>query len=150
MKNVIIAVKAKLAENTGLRYVDEDWGQLDAYSPNFPVQWPCALIDMAANQFSNTGRTHGASPENRQEDIFRLIVRVANIRLGNSSAKAPANQKAVAYSIWDELEGVHVALHGWKPTDNCGALIRESITRAVRDDGVQEYIMVYGGHLNDV
>jgi hypothetical protein len=150
MKEVIIAVKEKLANLPSLRYVDEDWGQLDAYSPNFPVQWPCALIDLADNQFSNTGRVLGSTPENRQENIFKMIVRVANLRLGNSSAKAPLPQKTLAYSVWDEIAKVHAALHGWRPTDNGGQLIRESITRAVRDDGVQEYIIVFSGHLNDI
>lgn len=29
-----------ISQVTDLKYVDEDWGQLDDYSPHFPVKWP--------------------------------------------------------------------------------------------------------------
>ena len=44
MKNSLESIQQLLQAIEGLKYVDEDWGQLDYYSPNFPVQWPCVLI----------------------------------------------------------------------------------------------------------
>ena len=39
-----------------INYIDEDWGQLDYYAANFPVKFPCVLIDINHGQYSNLAK----------------------------------------------------------------------------------------------
>ena len=42
MKQAFLNLQEKLQELAELKYIDEDWGQLDAYSPNPPTKFPLA------------------------------------------------------------------------------------------------------------
>ena len=143
MQDIIQAIQNKVAEVTALKYVDEDWGQLDDYSPAPPAQFPCALIDIASLIFENTGRDNSATPINRQTAEGTITITIANLKLSNTSKRAPQGQKDNAWSVFGILEDVHKKVHGWKPTANTGALMRKSHKRVRRDDGIQEYQIVY-------
>lgn len=143
MKTFLEAVQAKLATITALQYIDEDWGQLDSYSPNPPAKFPCALIDVTALTFSNIGKDMTANPINRQAAEGTITFIIADVKLSNTSQRAPQSQKNNAWSIWTVLEEVHQKVHGWKPTADSGALIRTSHKRIRRDDGIQEYQVTY-------
>lgn len=149
MKEIIEKIQERLADYGDLRYVDENWGQLDYYSPNFPVKWPCALIDVVDARFSNIGRDRNQVPEQRQMGRIVVELRVANLRLSNSSAKAPRLQKEYARGIWDIIQGIHERLHGWAPNEMTSRLIRESVNRVRRDDGVQEYAVRFSCEANN-
>ena len=149
MEKVIKAIQDKLSANGNFEYVDENWGQLDYYSPNFPVKWPCVLIDITSANFSNIGKDNSKVPANRQMGAIVVELRIANLRLTNTSAKAPTMQKLYARSIWELVEQVHMELHGWNPTQGTSKLIRQSINRVRRDDGVQEYAVRYTAEEND-
>lgn len=143
MQDIIQAIQNKVAEVTALKYVDEDWGQLDDYSPNPPAQFPCALIDIASLVFSDVGRDNSATPINRQTAVGSITITIANLKLSNTSKRAPQGQKDNAWSVFCLLDDVHKKVHGWKPTGNTGALMRKSHKRVRRDDGIQEYQIVY-------
>lgn len=143
MQDIIQAIQNKVAEVTTLKYVDEDWGQLDDYSPNPPAQFPCALIDIASLVFENTGRDNSATPINRQTAVGSITITIANLKLSNTSKRAPQAQKDNAWSVFGILDDVHKKVHGWKPTGTTGALMRKSHKRVRRDDGIQEYQIVY-------
>ena len=150
MRPIIEAVQDLLKETPGIKYVDENWGQLDFYSPNFPVQWPCILIDINSAQFSNIGMDKQLKPVNRQMSEYTLELRIANLKLTKTSAKAPQSQKDLARSIWTLIEEVHELVQGFEPNENCGKLIRTGISRVAREDGVQEYAMTYSGTIHNV
>ena len=143
MQDIIQAIQNKVAEVTALKYVDEDWGQLDDYSPAPPAQFPCALIDIASLVFENIGRDNSATPINRQTAEGSITITIANLKLSNTSKRAPQAQKDNAWSIFGILDDVHEKVHGWKPTGTTGALMRKSHKRVRRDDGIQEYQIVY-------
>lgn len=149
MKAIIQNIQERLAEIDTLKYVDEDWGQIDYYSPNFPVKWPCALIDIQAGQFENTGWDHRVK-KYRQTGNLMVSVTIANVKLTNTSAMAPQRQKDHGWSIWKLYEEVHEKLQGYRPHENSGALIRQGFRRVKRDDGVQEYTLLYGFGATDV
>jgi hypothetical protein len=148
MVEIIEAIQKKLSENGNFNYVDENWGQLDYYSPNFPVQWPCVLIDVAGATFSNIGKDHSKAPINRQMGDITIELRIANLRLTNTSGKAPNLQKIYTRSIWQLLEELHRELHGWNATAASSKLIRTTVNRVRRDDGVQEYAVRYSAEVN--
>ena len=97
MKQLISDIKARLTEKvTYLRYIDEDWGQLDDYSPDFPVKFPCALIAVTQAQWSNQSRLV-------QTGIADISVRVADLKLANTNPNAPLNQTENAAIIFDVM-----------------------------------------------
>ena len=143
METIIPSIQEKLKEIPELKYVDEDWGQLDYYSPNFPVQWPCILIDISAANFDNIGQDKTATPMQRQIADSRISLTIANLKLTKTSGNAPATQKTQARSIWLLIKKVHEILHGVNATETSGKLIRTGLQRVKRDDGIQEYTVVY-------
>ena len=92
-KTIINEIENLLSNITELQYIDEDWGQLDYYSPNFPVKWPCVLIDVSDAQFENLGVDIQLNPKNRQTANLKISFTVADQRLGNTSFNAPLTQK---------------------------------------------------------
>jgi len=149
MNKVIQKIQEQLGSVASLKYVDEDWGQLDYYSPNHPVKWPCALIDIQAAQFENKGwdRRTNTYPQTGEALVS---ITVANVKLTNTSRMAPQTQKNNGWSIWELIEEVHQAVQGFRPHENAGALIRQGLRRTKRDDGVQEYTLLYGFGMTDV
>ena len=85
MKALLEKIQEKLSEVEGLKYIDENWGQLDYYSPNMPVQYPCVLIDIGQVQYSNLGKDLTKRPVQRQIGSVQLRLTIANMRLTNTS-----------------------------------------------------------------
>ncbi|WP_190304354.1 hypothetical protein, partial [Flavobacterium branchiophilum] len=100
MKQVLENILNKLSEVTELKYIDENWGQLDYYSPNMPVKWPCCLIDISDVNYSNLGVDRNAVPQNRQLGKATVKLTLANLKLTNTSMQAPQTQKDQAWLIW--------------------------------------------------
>ena len=150
MKALIQAIQTKIQAVTGVKYVDEDWGQLDYFSPNFPVKFPCVLIDVANANYSNIGQDKQATPINRQMADATVSLTIANLKLTNSSGLAPQFQKDNTWSIHELIEEIHKVVQGYKATDKATALIRVGMSRTKRDDGVQEYTVRYSVNLNNV
>lgn len=143
MEDIIQKIQDKLSEIQGLKYVDEDWGQLDYYSPHFPVKWPCALIDVASVNYDNIGKDRTLVPQNRQMAEGLVSLTIANLKLANSSKKAPQSQKDNVWSLWHLINEAHKLLQGFRPTAETSGLIRTAVRRTKRDDGVQEYTLLY-------
>lgn len=150
MKALIQAIQSKIQTVTGVNYVDEDWGQLDYFSPNFPVKFPCVLIDVTNATYSNIGQDKQAAPINRQMADATISLTIANLKLTNSSGMAPQFQKDNTWSIHELIEEIHKVIQGYKATDNATALIRVGMNRTKRDDGVQEYMVRYSLSLHNV
>lgn len=131
-------------------YVNEDDGQLDEYSPNFPVKWPCCLVDIASANFSNNGINRKQIPINRQEAETSIMLTFANLKLSNTSGLAPINQKDNAWSLHTIIEEAHKVIQGFKPDDCTGKLIRTAFRRVKRDDGVQQYAVIYSLGMHNV
>jgi hypothetical protein len=150
MDTILINTQERIkAAVAAIKHVDENWGQLDLYGPQIPVKWPCALIDINQAQFSNIGKDIKAQPVNRQQGTVVLEITVADVKLTNSSGRAPQVQKQPAYRIWQIVNDIHKAVQGWKPDEMAGGLIRVGLSKIRRDDGVQEVRVLYSTGLND-
>lgn len=137
MNEIIIALVAHLqTQCPGLKYISADWGQLDYYSDHPPVQWPCALVDCTAAQYTNLS-------QGGQLGAYTLLVRIAALPLTNSSAQAPIAQQQQAAAWWLLLESVHQALQGFIPGNACTPLVRSAGRRTRRDDGVMMWEVNY-------
>ena len=143
MKAVLENIQKQLAAIPELKYIDEDWGQLDDYSPHPPTQFPLALIDIGSLEFSHIGMDKKVVPQNRQMATGTIVISIANLRLTNTSFQSPKQQKNNVWDIWNIIECVHQQLHGFKPDCNSGAMMRTNLRRIKRDDGIQEYEATY-------
>ena len=142
MKKLIADLKTKLASVAGIKYIDEDWGQLDYYSPNQPVKWPCVILDINQAAWSNQG-------EHVQIGLAQVSIRVADMKLSNTNQKAPSSQQVAAASIFDLLTAIHTALHGWTADSANGPLTRTLTRKVNRDDGIREFEMIFSVQLID-
>lgn len=150
MKEILTAIQKNIDTNLpAVKYIDENWGQLDLYGPEIPVKWPCVLIDLNQAQFSNAGRSMNTLPANRQQGTVVVELTVATLKLTNSSFKAPPTQKWHGFEIWELVNDLHKIVHGWQPVEFSGAMSRNGISKIRRDDGVQEIRVLYSLGLHD-
>ena len=150
MKELLLSLQNQLAIVAALKYIDEDWGQLDDYGTHTPVKWPCCLIDFTDADYSDIGVDRAATPKNRQQALGSITLNFANSKLTNSSRNAPIVQKDNAYLLLGVIEDVHKIIQGFRPAENSGGLIRKSFKRVKRDDGIQQYRVVYTIGLSNV
>ena len=150
MKELLLNIQNQLSTIPEFKYVDEDWGQLDDYGPHAPVQWPCCLIDFSAATYTDIGVDKTAIPRNRQQANGSITFVFANLKTTNTSSKAPIAQKNNAWMLSEIIEETHKKIHGFRPGQNSGALTRVSFRRIKRDDGIQQYQVIYTFGLNNV
>lgn len=132
IKNVLLAVQERLATIPELKYISEDWGQLDYYDKP-PTLWPCALID--CDTISYTDHSQG-----RQSAVATFNVRVADLRLFDTSMKSP--RSAQAYDMFELIQRIYVALQGLKG-ETFAPITQKSIVKTKRDDAVREFSMTW-------
>lgn len=125
-----------------IKYVDEDWGQLDNYSPNPPVQFPAAIVDCVNATYSNQGNLV-------QLGDVQVRIRIADLKLTNTSGRAPQTQRDNAFAIYNLLEEIHSKLHGWPTNKHYTRLIRQSLKRTVRNDGMRVHELIYTTRITD-
>lgn len=143
MKQLLNDILNRLKSDvTALKYVDEDWGQLDFYSPNPPVQFPAAVVDCINVSYTNQGKLV-------QLGDVQVRLRIADVKLTNTSGRAPTTQRSQAFAIYDLLETIHKKLHGWTGGDTYTSLIRQSLRRTVNQDGMRVHEIVYTCRITD-
>lgn len=129
-------------EVAALKYIDEDWGQLEFWADKAPVQWPCGLVDLLDATWSNEGK-------NIQMGALQIVVRLADLRLTNSSVKAPSGQRQKAFAIYGLQKDVYKALHGWCGGNYYSKLIRTRTRKIKREDGARIFEMYFTTVIKD-
>lgn len=143
MKKLITDIQNRLmAAVPALKYVDLDWGQLDFFYPHPPVQWPCALIDITQASYTNAAHR-------TQLGLVQIAINIVDLRLNNSSGKAPQTQKDNALKIYELLEAIFVALQGWTGDKAYSGLIREQYSKRSREDGITIHQLVFTTEMKD-
>lgn len=143
METILKNIQTKISEVEAVKYTDEDWGQLDFYGKDIPVQFPCVIFDLKTGEFENIGKDRTQIPAERQIGRFTLEINLANIKLSNTSGKSPLSQKNNAWNIHNIIADLHAQLQGFSAAENCGKLNRKSYLRVRRDDGVQQFRILY-------
>ena len=142
MEDILQNITAKAATIVGIKYSDENWGQIQYYGMEPTVKWPCILVELGSGQFSNNGYDY-MNDDLSQQGTISIEITVADVKLTNSSTRAPINQKKKAFSIWKLVDDVHKELQGFKPVASAGGMVRTSMQSVKRDDGVQEKRIIY-------
>lgn len=130
MDKLIEAIQARLeVKIPELKYIDEDWGQMDFYE-NPPVKYPCALIEVQDADYTDDG-------ELRQRGRVMVVVKLYFMRLVNTSNRAPQTQKDEAHKHWQICEKVNQSLHGqdFLPP-GFATLTRKKMSPPIRRDGI--------------
>lgn len=145
MNQLLLDVQQRIVDYVPVvKYVDEDWGQLDDYSPNFPVKYPCVLVDCYSADYSNLGNLV-------QQGNCTIRLLIADLRLSNSSNAAPNSQKEKNASFYDTMKSIYTALHGWhRVGGNYTKLIRTAERRIKRDDGLKVHEMLFSVQIKDI
>lgn len=140
IKDIFTAVEKAIIENApGVKYVSEDWGQLDFYQSHPPVQWPCLLYDLAKFDYSDRGM-------HSQEAVGTIVIRIADYNAVNTSALAPDHTPPLA--ILEIISDVYKALQGLGG-ETFTRLRRTKLLRVRRDDGIREYEMTFQTSFTD-
>lgn len=137
MKQIVQNIQDRLVQQVpALKYVDQDWGQMDFWREH-PVKYPCALIDVQSAAYTNQGGLI-------QQGVATVVIRLFDLKLSNSSQKAPDNQKENAKKIWQLIEDVNKALHGQTFLQaGYGLPMREQMRRTKREDGCYQTELYY-------
>ncbi len=133
MKEAFKDILERLKTIPELRYVGEDWGQLNFEQP--PVDWPCALIDLSNAEFSSSGMK-------AQQTEATVNITIADIRYHSVSSALPPEQEAKAFEIFDLIDKVNRLLHG-TGGEHYSRLCRVSLKKMLREDAVREFVMSY-------
>jgi hypothetical protein len=139
INDILTVIQERLQANVEpLKYIDEDWGQLDFYSDNPPSKFPAALVEIQNVPWRNQGAKS-------QDGTVSVSINIAALKLTSTNPKAPASQREKAASIWLIAEKVHQALHGWRDSryPAIGVLTRTSSRRVKRDDGIRQIELLY-------
>ena len=132
MKQFLNAVLLRLKEIPELKYVDENWGQLDFYKPNAPVKYPAAVIDFEKLYWECLGDlTQNATAE--------ITIEVATLRLSASSGGVSQKRRSEAFEIYEILDKIVLSLHGWTPIETCSCLVRTETAKLGVVDGIKKY-----------
>ena len=133
MEEVIIAIQERLsAEVEALKYIDMDWNQLQQERP--PVQWPCALIDFDRIDFATV-------KDGVQRAEAEVVITVANLRIVNSSAKAPNRLRA--YDTLRLMAAIHQAIDGFDGDGRFRPLRRTALRKVYGDKQAEIYTLTY-------
>lgn len=116
MKEILQTLQNRIAEIAQIRYIDENWGQLAYYDNTMPVQFPCCLIDISNVQYSNAGRDVRQTPQQRQIGRTEIKFTLANLKLTNTSLRAPQNQKNDTWAIWELFRRIAPEITLFQPT----------------------------------
>jgi hypothetical protein len=126
-----MAVQAKITEVTSIKWVDQNYGQLDSYDIKPPVLFPCALIDLV-------GFTYEDQPDGRQRANGRLVISLSTAPYTPSNNVTSNERVAKALNYYDIEEAVVAALHNWTPTPGADKLLRRSVDKVEREDNIRE------------
>lgn len=142
MEVILSKIQERLAaEVEELKYIDEDWGQMDVMQPT--VKYPCAIIDIPEGNYTNNG-------ELVQQGTLTVAVKCYNLKLTNSSHAAPQRQKDYNKQFWALQKKINLVLHGVDFIgNNYGVLIRNVFRKPKREDGISTFEIYYTIQLTD-
>lgn len=133
MDTVFLEIVKRLEAIPELRYVSEDWGQLNFEQP--PVNFPCALVDLGEIRYTQAGR-------NTQQAEATLNVTIADIRFDGITMALPKDKQGKAFEVFRIIESVNRQLHGYE-SEKHSRLVRQGIKKIIREDAVREFLITY-------
>lgn len=129
MKNTFLSIITQIKTVSAIKWVDEDYGQIDNVEGRPSVKFPCALVSIDEQSEPIGGG---------DSDVTSFItVRLAHDRLGDRSMMANAEALNATMAKYDNLESLKDALNGFEDTqNNFGPLVYTGTVTERRTDGI--------------
>lgn len=141
---------------TSLKWIDQDFGQLETYNPDDPnsrppVIFPCALIDIGEAQADDLGQA------------VQMVTLMVDVRLGftpysPTASGTPSYVIEQALDMYNIEQEVYEALHTWAPqltlADDTVLDIGQPLSRRTfgterREDNLKVRVIRFTTSLND-
>lgn len=104
-----------------IKWIDQDFGQLENYTDRPAVQFPCVLIDFPDQHFKELG-------DGDQWGEVTIQLRIGFAAFSSANSAAPTSAQELALQYYEIENKLFAALNGWVPLYN-GAPISEPIIR---------------------
>ena len=135
MNNIITNTIRRMAENMQeLSIVDEDYGQLETSDDTYPDTFPALLISTPKIEWSDQGKLCQCGLATME---IRLVLDCYDDTHYGSTTESKAQERMDMYVRMNRL------LHGWRPDEDCTALIRTSSIFETIGGGKKIYGGVY-------
>lgn len=136
-EKLYLDISELLAEIAELRWVDLEAGQLEIPMEEYPVQFPCGLVDFPSSEYQD--ETHG-----NQAGLMNITIRLAvdmyedlHMIDGATAPDRGAGVKGINIKT-----KIHQKLHGME-TDYSSPMVRTSVQTERRDDGLKVWAINY-------
>jgi hypothetical protein len=136
---LFIAIQDRLKEKLipdSLRWVDQNFGQLENYDVKPAVNFPCALIDL-------TGFSFDDMPNGVQTGIGRVVISIGTAPFSNSNMATNTSYREKALAYYEIEYAVHKALHNWTPVQGMKKLTRRTMDKQEREDAIRERVVIF-------
>lgn len=104
MKNLFKTITAQLLAVPGIKWVDEDKGQMNFSNP--PILFPAALVTISYPSIVNLNKT-------KQRVNASITVKLCFDYGGNTNGETPQAARDQSLAYYDVMEAVHEALQGF-------------------------------------
>lgn len=118
-----------------MRYIAEDWGQLDHYDEAPPVRFPCALVSVSRV------RLEGRTAEARWGSMT-ILIRVADAPAVSGTMAAPESHRERAFAVLDLMDRIGDTLYAFGG-EAFNELEQKEIIHYGREDAIREYAMTF-------
>lgn len=126
-----------------LRYIDQDFGQLENYTTMPPVSFPCVLIELGEFDFEDF------AGKNTQQGQGMVLIRFATEAWSQSNNLATQQIRETALAYYDIEQKIHLALHGWRATGFSKLLRRKAVKEQRDDTNLRVRILAYTTSFED-
>ena len=128
MKDLLKAIFTQLNTISSIKWIDEDFGQIDQYEGKPPVTFPCALVTI--NQVNDS------LGDDEYDVTSTITIRLAHNRLGDRSGKASEDAVDNTLAKLNDVEAVTDAFEGFEVPEVTGRFYIKGITSEIRSDGI--------------
>lgn len=134
---LFIAIQDRLQlKVAALKWIDQNFGQLDNYEIKPAVNFPCALIDLS-------GFVYEDFPNGAQRSNGRVVISISTAPFTNSNMLTPVPQKEKALEYYELEHAIHIALHNWIPVTGMDKLTRRTMDKQEREDSIRERVVIF-------
>ncbi|OJW78583.1 MAG: hypothetical protein BGO69_00935 [Bacteroidetes bacterium 46-16] len=126
--NLFLLLQQRVQDNVpAITYIDQDLGQINPGVEEFPVTFPCLLIDFEDFKFKNLS-------EHVQTAEGTVLFKLGFSSYSSSAQMATEASKEAALNFYDIEWDLHKVLQGWDAGDYYGHLDRSSAITQKRPD----------------
>lgn len=135
--NIFLAIQERIdTEVPEIKYIDQNFGQLEGYTDRPSVAFPCILTDFEGWTFENLGTL-------AQKAEGDVVIKLGFASYRNTSNVTTETYRKLALAYYEIEWKLHKALHGWSPGDDLGTLTRIANLGENRPMGVRVRTLRY-------